>query len=336
MLATRAAAWGGVIVTLVLRLFRRMEVQGDSMAPTLLPGDRLLVLRGGRARLGALVVVADPRSPRQLMVKRVAGIDPSGVTVLGDNPDASTDSRSFGPLARVQGRPVYRYHPSERAGRLGVRPRWPPGRGGADPAVPCLIVDPSNLDLDLDRHLDLERLLADEYLKGLEEMPVAEVRHRRDACDVAEDALSYLRRCVQVKLDIVLADLERRAGGLEGRDLGQVVEQLPEILSDGGRSAQSRGRLRRNIGPDVNYRKLTAELDRIIDVDTSSGLLGMSDQQVRDIADALHDLERRVSIRRTALQTRIDTLQAEIVTRYKSGDAHPEDVLPGDVPDHSA
>ncbi len=127
MLATRAAAWGGVIVTLVLGLFRRMEVQGDSMAPTLLPGDRLLVLRGGRPRPGALVVVADPRPPRRLMVKRVAAIDPSGVTVLGDNPDASTDSRSFGPLARVQGRPVYRYHPPGRAGRLRVGPPVAPG-----------------------------------------------------------------------------------------------------------------------------------------------------------------------------------------------------------------
>ena len=97
------------------------------------------------------------------------------------------------------------------------------------------------LDLDLDRHLDLHRLLAPEYLKGLEEMTVAEVRDRRDACDVVEDALSYLRRCVQVKLDIVLADLERRAGGLTGANLAQVVEQLPEILSDGGRSGAPRG-----------------------------------------------------------------------------------------------
>ncbi len=183
------------------------------------------------------------------------------------------------------------------------------------------------LDLDLDRHLGLERLLADEYLKGLEEMSVAEVRERRDECDAVEDSLSVLRRLVQGKLDIVLADLERRAGGVAGGPLARVVEQLPTILSEGGRSSSGRGRLRRNIAPDVNFRRLTAELDRIMDVDTSAGLLGLAEQEVREIADALHDLEQKVSIRRTAVQDRIDNLQAEIVNRYKSGAADPADLL---------
>ena len=192
-----------------------------------------------------------------------------------------------------------------------------------------VVDDPSHfsLDLELDRHLDLHRLLDDKYVKGLEEMSVAQVRDRRDECAAVEDALSYLRRWVQGKLDIVLADLERRAGGLTGGDLAQVVEQLPEILSDGGRSGAPRGRMRRNIGPDVNYRKLTAEVDRIMDVDTSAGLLGLSEQDVRRIADSLHDLEQKVSIRRTAVQDRIDNFQAEIVNRYKSGDAKPDDLL---------
>ena len=185
----------------------------------------------------------------------------------------------------------------------------------------------ANFDLDLDRLLHLDRVLSENYLKGLEEMSVVEVRDRRNQCDEAEDALSFLRRMVQGRLDYVLADLERRAGGLEGGDLGQIIEQLPEILSEGGRSAQARGRLRKNLAPDVNYRRLTAELDRIIDVNTSAGLLGMSDAQARQIADALHDLERRVSRRRAAVQERIDALQAEIVNRYKTGSANPDELL---------
>ena len=109
-------ALGGAALT--LHRMGRMEVEGDSMSPTLLPGDRLLVLWSRRARTGDLVVVADPRHDERLMVKRVAGVGPEGVTVVGDNPAASTDSRSFGPVARVEGRPVYRYHPPERAGRF--------------------------------------------------------------------------------------------------------------------------------------------------------------------------------------------------------------------------
>jgi nickel-type superoxide dismutase maturation protease len=98
----------------------RVEVAGDSMRPTLEPGDRLVVLRGGPVRVGALVAVADPRQPARTMVKRVSAVRPDGVTVLGDNPAASTDSRAFGavPHDALRGRVVYRYFPDMRRGLL--------------------------------------------------------------------------------------------------------------------------------------------------------------------------------------------------------------------------
>ncbi|HEX2064345.1 MAG TPA: S26 family signal peptidase, partial [Acidimicrobiales bacterium] len=72
-LPTLVTAVGCVIVAAAASaLLRRVEVQGDSMRPTLLAGDRLLVLRLGPVRPGDLVVVADPRQPDRRMVKRVA------------------------------------------------------------------------------------------------------------------------------------------------------------------------------------------------------------------------------------------------------------------------
>jgi nickel-type superoxide dismutase maturation protease len=105
---------------LVLRM-RRVEVVGDSMRPALEPGDRLLVIRTARVRPGDVVAVVDPRQPDRLVIKRVATASPSGLTVLGDNPVASTDSRAFGPVDRkaLRGRAVYRYFPAERRARLG-------------------------------------------------------------------------------------------------------------------------------------------------------------------------------------------------------------------------
>jgi len=91
------------------------------MAPTLGPGDRLLVVRTRRPRPGDVAVVPDPREPSRLVVKRVVATSAAGVTLEGDNPAASTDSRTFGPAPwqSVRGRAVYRYHPPSRRGRIG-------------------------------------------------------------------------------------------------------------------------------------------------------------------------------------------------------------------------
>ena len=91
---------------------RRVVVAGHSMAPHLLPGDRLLVSPLPPIRPGDVVALRDPRAPFRILVKRVATIADARITVLGDNPTASTDSRTFGPVPAglVLGRCIWRYH----------------------------------------------------------------------------------------------------------------------------------------------------------------------------------------------------------------------------------
>ncbi|HEX4904579.1 MAG TPA: S26 family signal peptidase [Acidimicrobiales bacterium] len=95
---------------------RLVVVDGDSMRPTLEPGDRLVVLRLP-PRVGDLVAL---RREGRVLVKRVAALDGDQLVVHGDNATASTDSRTFGPVRRssVLGRVVYRYAPTARAGRV--------------------------------------------------------------------------------------------------------------------------------------------------------------------------------------------------------------------------
>ena len=129
---TRRLKAGGWLVAVLasggaLTRLRRVEVVGESMRPTLEPGDRLLLARTRRARPGDLVAVRDPRSDRRTVVKRVAAVSASGLSVLGDNPAASTDSRVFGtvPSDALQGRVLYRYFPARRRGRPGrAGTRW--------------------------------------------------------------------------------------------------------------------------------------------------------------------------------------------------------------------
>jgi nickel-type superoxide dismutase maturation protease len=103
-----------------------VEVRGRSMAPSLLPGDRLLVeshtYRDRIPRPGEVVLAADPREPERELIKRVAAVDQATASaeLRGDDPAASTDSREFGaiPLSAIRWRAVFRYWPPRRAGRL--------------------------------------------------------------------------------------------------------------------------------------------------------------------------------------------------------------------------
>lgn len=167
--------------------------------------------------------------------------------------------------------------------------------------------------------IDLDRVLAPDYVDGLEGLSVAEIRRRKGQCDEMEVALSYLRRLVQGRLDIVHAELQRRADGHAG-DLSGIVDQLTEILSGDSVPADG-GRFPYRLAPEVNLRTLTADLDRIIDVDKVGALPDMEDEQVRALAGELAELERSVSDRRRSVHERLDALQAELVRRYRSGEA---------------
>jgi hypothetical protein len=173
--------------------------------------------------------------------------------------------------------------------------------------------------------LDFDRILADDYVANLEALSMADLRARKAECGEAESALSYLRRLVQVRLDIVLAEIENRAAGGTG-ELSELVEHLGEILAEGG-TRTTAGRLTSLALPDVDHTLLTADLDAIFDVDRAGALPETDEAEVRRIADALVELERSVSSRRRELFERLDALQAEVVRRYKSGEESVDSLL---------
>ena len=102
-------------------MFRRVAVAGRSMEPALRDGDWVIVAPLARPpRVGEIVLARDPRVAERLVLKRVARVKGGACMLLGDRPEESTDSRTFGPVAlsAVLGRAVFRYAPLLRAGLL--------------------------------------------------------------------------------------------------------------------------------------------------------------------------------------------------------------------------
>lgn len=104
----------------------RVEIEGASMLPTLFPGDWALAVATRKVRRGDVVVVEHPGRPGYEMVKRVVHVPGDHVEdrllhaeefwVEGDRPDASTDSRQFGPVLRerIKAKVLLVYWPADR------------------------------------------------------------------------------------------------------------------------------------------------------------------------------------------------------------------------------
>lgn len=171
----------------------------------------------------------------------------------------------------------------------------------------------------------IDRVLDPGFLDGLADAPLDEVRHRRDEAAQEESDLSYLRRLVQGRIDIVSAEIRRRDGTTEG----SLVEELPRILADAPRPDA------RGLGRHLNVEPSRADAHRrhvealVADVDLSD-VAARSDEQLRRALDVLEREERTVSTTRRSVQEIVDACSAEIARRYRDGEADVSTLLAGD------
>ncbi|MHB8439735.1 MAG: RsiG family protein [Acidimicrobiales bacterium] len=167
-----------------------------------------------------------------------------------------------------------------------------------------------------------DRLFAPDYLLGLQERTLEELRAMRDECDRAETAVSYLRRVAQGRLDIVQGAL----ANTDSTELSTLVEQLPALIGGGPPRPSGPGRLPTRMAPD-DVDIDTSEIDAVLDAGRIGHLPTMSDEELRHVAQQLIEVEGRISQQRKMLHERIDAVQGEIVARYKSGQASADGLL---------
>jgi hypothetical protein len=167
-------------------------------------------------------------------------------------------------------------------------------------------------------------VLAAGYLDGLRTLPLEVVRTKRGECQTVEAALSMERRLIQGRLDIVGAEMRRRAGG-EAGDQTALIDDLKNILAERVRSP-GYGRLPTLMAP-AGDDEFVAQIEASADSLRLASLAEMDDAEVRSLADKLDELEQRLSEQRRSVHERIDALHHEVVRRYKEGEATVEGTL---------
>ena len=162
----------------------------------------------------------------------------------------------------------------------------------------------------------VDELLRPAFLENATTQPMAEVRRLRREAEQQEVNLSYTRRLLQGRLDIVRRELQRRAEH-DGRKL---VDLLPEILSEKGRGpAHGLGR-HQTVQPAApeEYESWVNSLTPGVDV---SSITELTDAKLENAARALAEAESDLSERRRGVQQVMDGLAAELGRRYRDGEA---------------
>ncbi|MFI9777671.1 ABC transporter substrate-binding protein [Streptomyces sp. NPDC051956] len=199
-------------------------------------------------------------------------------------------------IGQPPGAPVSLTHASRITGTNRLSTARPPKQRVAGPDLP----EPPGHDLSALRLPELRTL-------------------RRDAQQDEAD-LSYVRRLLQGRIDILRAEVARR------RDPeAPVVDRLSEILTDkaGGHRSSAR-HVTLGTPRSEEYRGLAAEMLAEVEL---SDLDARTDDELHTAMGRLVRYEQQVSRRRHLLQSTADDCSAEIARRYREGEAQVDDLL---------
>ncbi|AJE84455.1 aerial mycelium formation regulatory protein [Streptomyces albus] len=156
---------------------------------------------------------------------------------------------------------------------------------------------------------------------------LAELRALRQQAQHYEADLSYLRRLLQGRIDILGAELARRSGdgGGAGAGADRLSAQLAQILADKTARPRSSARhLTLGTPRSAEYRRLAGEMLAEVEL---SDLEARTDEELRAARRRLGRYEHVVSGRRQRVQRTADRCGAEITRRYREGEARVDDLL---------
>jgi anti-sigma-K factor RsiG len=162
-------------------------------------------------------------------------------------------------------------------------------------------------------HRRIDRIRRPDFVQGLAELPLEELRRRRDECHAEREYLSLLRRLLQGRAEILRAEAERRGGG---GSTGSLVEQLSTILSSEGQGP-SRGEAVKVGVPEEEMLLARRRVERLVGDAELSDPGALDDQRLAGVVELLAREERELSAARSEVLHVMDALQEELKRRYR-------------------
>jgi len=154
------------------------------------------------------------------------------------------------------------------------------------------------------------RVLDHDFASDLANLSTDEIRGRRDEARAEREYLSYLRRLIQSRQDMLTAEREAR-----GRP-GQFRAPLAEVLSGQGHTG-SRGEAVHLQLPPEDMAAADARVSEILADEAFANPKELADEQLDAMVATLHQEEQAVSSDRGAVIRAHDKLQEELKRRYR-------------------
>lgn len=162
----------------------------------------------------------------------------------------------------------------------------------------------------------IDQILDPPFVAELDAVDLDDLRARKKMADEVETELSYYRRLLHGRLDLLSFEMRRRAG----EETRSLIEALPDVLGAGETNQGGRNRFPTVFAPDLpdTHRR---HIDHVLGDDFLSRLPVIADEELVAIRETLTEAEADISSNRKAVQDVVDALRAELVQRYKDGAA---------------
>jgi hypothetical protein len=176
----------------------------------------------------------------------------------------------------------------------------------------------------------IDRVLADGFADDLTGLSFDELRERRHLAEQEEVDLSFARRLLQGRLDLLRSEQQRRAAPgdtpAEGeRTDAELARDLSQALADGPRADHGLGRHMTTDPTRVGEHRRAAE--QAVDDVQASDPSALDDDAIVAAITHLGELEQQISDTRHQVQAVMDLMSTEVARRYREGEARVEDVL---------